>query len=67
MSGIQDWKPVLREHDEDEEFDEMRKHTRTGRPYGSDKFLKKLELRLDRKVRALPVGRPKIKIKKTDG
>lgn len=63
MSAIKDWKPVLRQFAEDEEFDGLRKHTRTGRPYGSEGFLTKLERRLDRRVRALPVGRPKIKIK----
>ena len=39
----------------------LRKHNMTGRPYGAEGFLKKLERRLERRVRALPVGRPKTK------
>jgi putative transposase len=56
-----DWRQVLRAPEEELEFEGMRKHTMTGRPYGSEGFLKKLERRLDRRVRALPVGRPKTK------
>jgi putative transposase len=36
-----------------------RQHERTGRPLGSDRFLAKLETLLGRRVRPLPVGRPK--------
>jgi hypothetical protein len=33
----------------------------TGRPCGSERFIKKLEKQLDRKVSALPIGRPRKK------
>ncbi|MBI4560155.1 MAG: transposase, partial [Candidatus Hydrogenedentes bacterium] len=36
---------------------EIRAGTHTGRPLGSDSFLSKLEHRLGRRVRALPIGR----------
>ena len=38
---------------------QVRLHTRTGRPLGSDSFLGKVEARLGRRVRATPRGRPK--------
>ena len=37
----------------------IRRNTHTGRPLGSDRFLSKLEHLLDRRLRALPVGRQK--------
>jgi putative transposase len=37
----------------------LRLNTHTGRPLGSDSFLSKLEKLLGRRVRPLPVGRPK--------
>jgi len=37
----------------------LRSKTYTGRPLGSDAFLSKLERVLGRRVRPLPVGRPK--------
>jgi len=39
--------------------DALRLNTRTGRPLGVDSFLSKIEVLLGRRVRALPVGRPK--------
>ena len=39
--------------------DALRLNTRTGRPLGTDSFLSKIEVLLGRRVRALPVGRPK--------
>jgi len=37
----------------------MELNIRTGRPLGSDAFISKLETRLNRRLRPLPVGRPK--------
>ena len=37
----------------------LRLRTQTGRPLGSDSFLAKLETALGRRVRPLPVGRPR--------
>ena len=57
-SGL-DWKMVLREKLEVLDMDKLRIYCRTGRPLGTDKFISKLETALGRRLRALPVGRPK--------
>ena len=59
-SGL-DWKKILRERIEKPELDRLRIYCRTGRPLGSDKFISKIEVMLGRRLRALPVGRPKKK------
>jgi hypothetical protein len=41
------------------EMEALRLWTHTGRPLGSDAFLSKLETVLGRRVRPLPVGRPR--------
>lgn len=56
-----DWRMVLREKLERLDMDRLRVHCRTGRPLGTDKFISKLETALGRRLRALPVGRPKKK------
>ena len=55
------WKQVLRDEADDSAEKEVRRHTMTGRPCGSEKFIKKLEKQLNRKVIALPIGRPRKK------
>lgn len=62
-SGI-DWKNILRRKLEKNDIDKLRIHCRTGRPLGTDKFISKLETVIGRRLRALPVGRPKKKIKR---
>jgi putative transposase len=57
------WRKELAGGLTEEEVARMRVRTQTGRPLGSDAFLSKLETLLGRRVRALPVGRPK----KNDG
>jgi len=53
------WKKTLAKiADDDETLDNIRTHTRTGRPLGSDIFLSKLETILGRRVRSRPRGRP---------
>ncbi len=47
------------------EVDLLRLRTHTGRPLGSDAFLSKLETVLGRRVRPLPIGRPRT-IRKSD-
>ncbi|MCK4658573.1 MAG: hypothetical protein KAV82_03540 [Phycisphaerae bacterium] len=49
----------LEKHDEKEELGRIRTNLHTGRPLGSDAWLAKLETKLNRQVRPLPVGRPK--------
>lgn len=45
---VPDWAAFLRQGLEDDALEAIRKHERTGRPLGSDKFTKKLERRLKR-------------------
>ena len=53
------WRKELAEGLTDEEVSRIRLRTHTGRPLGSDAFLSKLETLLGRRVRPLPVGRPR--------
>ena len=52
-----EWKEFLTAGEEG--IDGLRRHTRTGRPLGSDEFLCKAEKVLGRRVRLLPIGRPR--------
>lgn len=54
-----DWKELLSEDEEAETVEELRLHTHTGRPLADDAFITKLEHMLGRRLRALPVGRPR--------
>jgi len=58
------WRRELAEGLSDTELGRIRLRTHTGRPLGSDSFLSKLEKLLGRRVRPLPVGRPR-KVKRT--
>ena len=53
------WKEMLTEGDDQETLAALRLDTQTGRPLVSDSFLSKLEHTLGRRLRPLPVGRPK--------
>ncbi|NLV44473.1 MAG: transposase [Candidatus Hydrogenedentes bacterium] len=54
------WREVLESfRDAGEAAGRMYCHTNTGRPLGSDNFLSRLEVVLGRRVRPLPIGRPK--------
>jgi len=53
------WKEMLTEVDNKETLAALRLNTQTGRPLASDSFLSKLEHMLGRRLRPLPVGRPK--------
>ncbi len=57
--SAQGWRKELAEGLTDQEVARIRLRTHTGRPLGSDRFLAKLETLLGRRVRPLPVGRPK--------
>jgi putative transposase len=57
----QDWKRLLTQPEDETEIRSLRTSTNRGRPLGSDRFLSKLERLLGRRVRAMPVGRPKKK------
>jgi len=58
------WKGFIDDPDLAEEVSIIRKHTMTGRPLGSESFIKKLEKRLGGRLHALPVGRPRKEINK---
>jgi putative transposase len=53
------WRKTLREPEDDELIDRLRRNTMTGRPLATDKTIARLERRLGRRLRPLPVGRPK--------
>jgi len=53
------WRKALAAGLSDSELSRLRSRTHTGRPLGSDSFLSKLERLLGRRIRPLPVGRPK--------
>ena len=43
LNRIEDWRRYLAEQDPEETVEQIRKHTRTGRPMGENEFLDKLE------------------------
>ncbi len=54
------WREVLESfRDDGDDATRIDRHTDTGRPLGSDRFLSRLEGMLERSVRPLPIGRPK--------
>jgi putative transposase len=53
------WKEMLRDGDDKEILAALRLNTQIGRPLASDPFLSKLEHTLGRRLRPLPVGRPR--------
>ena len=59
-----DWRDCLSEPQAEAEVAGLRRWTMCGCPLGSDTFVSKLERTLGRRLRPLPVGRPK-KEKKT--
>jgi putative transposase len=64
VAGV-NWKEMLTDADDKETLAAVRLHTQTGRPLASDSFLSKLEHTLGRRLRPLPVGRPKKEQSKT--
>ncbi|MCK4627112.1 MAG: transposase [Phycisphaerae bacterium] len=61
MSADMDWLEVLNGPMETDRVSRLRLYTSRGRPLGSDKFISKLEALLGKRLRPLPVGRPKKK------
>jgi len=59
MLGRRDWREFLGQGLADRQMKDLRRCTLTGRPLGSDSFLSKLETALGRRLRPLPVGRPR--------
>ena len=54
-----EWKDILANDVDEEELRVFRQGILNGRPLGSDSFLSKLETSLGRRLRPLPVGRPR--------
>lgn len=55
-----DWRERLKTKDESEAGAMLMLHTNRGRPLGSDAFIAKIEALVGMRLRALPVGRPKL-------
>jgi hypothetical protein len=53
------WSVPLAERDKPSELEAIRKQTYTGRPWGSPRFIARLESLSGKVLRALPRGRPK--------
>ena len=60
---IEQWRESLAEVEDEQTVERLRRWTHRGRPLGSDGFLSKLERTFDRRLRALPIGRPRGKRK----
>lgn len=56
---VKDWKEFLLSGINEKEIEELRKHERTGRPLGSERFIKKFERTLDRLLHKQKPGREK--------
>jgi len=60
----EDWKQTLCNREDVDAMEQLRLGTSRGRPLGSDRFINKLERSLGRRLRPLPVGRPRKRDKK---
>ncbi|MBN1938383.1 MAG: transposase [Candidatus Aminicenantes bacterium] len=58
-SQIKDWRAYLRKRENEAELQEIRDRIRTGRPFGSEEFIDRLEKTLDREIRPRKPG-PKL-------
>jgi putative transposase len=54
-----EWKSCLRRREDAEQVSGVRLRTRTGRPLGADAFISKVERLAGRRLRPLPIGRPR--------
>jgi len=59
VEEIKDWLSYLMEKDDKTLIENIRSNTRTGRPCGDEVFIQKIENLLDRRLNALPKGRPR--------
>ena len=56
LARVEDWRGFLRAPDEEAEVERLRRHERTGRPLGSDRFVKRLERLAGRLLRPQKPG-----------
>jgi putative transposase len=61
MFSPSQWRRLLQHEDDEKMVKRLGSALRTGRPLASDRFLAKLEAKLSRRLRPLPVGRPRKK------
>ncbi|HML76608.1 MAG TPA: hypothetical protein PKB02_19105, partial [Anaerohalosphaeraceae bacterium] len=54
-----DWRQVLEKAQAQDVIEHIRRNTHTGRPLAGDAFISKLEKLLNKRLRPLPIGRPK--------
>jgi putative transposase len=59
LCGNMDWREILSRAEDKNELRQIRTCFSTGRPLADDSFLSKLEHAVGRRLRPLPVGRPK--------
>jgi len=59
LEKIKDWSAYLEEREDVALVEALRRNTLTGRPCGNDAFVLKIEEMLNRKLIALPRGRPR--------
>jgi putative transposase len=55
-----EWRRMLQRPEDENLIKRLRTSMRTGRPLASDRFLAKLESKLGRRLRPMPVGRPRV-------
>ncbi|MCE5278451.1 MAG: hypothetical protein ABFD92_03555 [Planctomycetaceae bacterium] len=60
------WRESLARPQDKPTLRQMRTWTHRGRPLGSDRFIAKLERLVGRRLRPLPVGRPRLEKKQKD-
>ena len=66
MLGGADWRETLTIPQDEQFVSRLRRWTNRGCPLGSDSFISKMERLIGRRLRPLPVGRPKKKNRKKD-
>jgi len=59
MLAGEDWRDALSQRDDPDAAAALRSCTSRGRPLGSDSFMSKIEKLMGRRLRPLPVGRPR--------
>jgi putative transposase len=58
---ISDWEEYLKQPQKNNLLNQIKINTQSGRPCGSDDFIQIIENKLKRKLKANPLGRPKLK------
>jgi putative transposase len=67
IASAVDWPKTLQTPQSDEQIERIRINTHTGRPLATDSLISKLEKLVNKRLRPLPVGRPKKEIQQPEG